>query len=72
MPALEPRPLAILTSPTTQIEIDHNLFSSIAEILAAAHDSGTDTIITAPTGHDTITLKGVAAANLQAFDFHLF
>ena len=55
-----------------KIEIDHNLFSSIAEILAAAHDSGTDTIITAPTGHDTITLKGVAAANLQAFDFHLF
>ena len=55
-----------------RIEIDHNLFSSIAEILAAAHDSGTDTIITAPTGHDTITLKGVAAANLQAFDFHLF
>jgi VCBS repeat-containing protein len=54
------------------IEIDHNLFSSIAEILAAARDSGTDTIITAPTAHDTITLKGVAAANLQAFDFHLF
>jgi VCBS repeat-containing protein len=54
------------------IEMDHNLFNSIAEILAAARDSGTDTIITAPTAHDTITLKNVAAANLQAFDFHLF
>jgi VCBS repeat-containing protein len=55
-----------------KIEISHSLFSSIAEILAAATDSGVNTIITAPTTHDTITLKGVSAANLQAFDFHLF
>ena len=56
-----------------KIEISHSLFGSIAEILAAATVSGADTIITAPTAtHDTITLKGVAATQLQASDFHLF
>lgn len=56
-----------------KIEISHSLFGSIAEILAAATDSGPDTIITDATpAHNTITLKGVAAAQLQASDFHLF
>ena len=56
-----------------KIEISQSLFGSIAEILAAATDSGPDTIITdATAAHNTITLKGVAVAQLQASDFHLF
>jgi hypothetical protein len=53
------------------IEISHILFGSVAEILAAAVDAGPNTIITSPTTHDAITLKGVSPAQLQGFDFHL-
>lgn len=56
-----------------KIEISHSLFGSIAEILAAATDSGPNTVITDGTAaHNSITLKNVAAAQLQASDFHLF
>jgi hypothetical protein len=56
-----------------EIEIGHSLFGSIAEILAAATDSGPNTVIADGTAaHNSITLKNVAAAQLQASDFHLF
>ena len=55
-----------------KIEISQNLFGSIAEILASATDSGSDTIITDPTAHNVIVLKAVATAQLQAADFLLF
>jgi VCBS repeat-containing protein len=56
-----------------KIEISHSLFGSIAEILATATDSGPNTVVTDGTAaHNSITLKNVAAAQLQAFDFHLF
>jgi VCBS repeat-containing protein len=56
------------------IEISHTLFANVSEILASAQsiNSGHDTIIT-DAAHDTITLKGVTVAQLQAHpgDFHL-
>jgi VCBS repeat-containing protein len=53
------------------IELSHSQFSSVAEILAAAAEAGPNTIITSPTTHDAITLKGLSPAQLQGFDFHL-
>ena len=54
------------------IEINHALFATVSAILAGAHsaNSGHDTIIT-DAAHDTITLTGVALAQLQAGNFHL-
>jgi VCBS repeat-containing protein len=56
------------------ININHTLFDSVSAILASAQsiNSGHDTIIT-DVAHDTITLKGVTIAQLQAHpgDFHL-
>jgi Ca2+-binding RTX toxin-like protein len=56
------------------IDISHTLFASVSAILASAQsiDSGHDTIIT-DAAHDTITLKGVTVAQIQAHpgDFHL-
>lgn len=54
------------------IEISQSLFGSVADILAAATDFGSDTIITDPTADNVIVLKGVATAQLQAADFLLF
>lgn len=56
-----------------KIDISRALFDSIPDILAAAAptNSGHDTIIT-DAAHNTITLKGVTVAQLQASDFHLF
>jgi len=54
-----------------KIEISHSQFSSVAEILAAAIEAGPNTIITSPTTHDIITLKGVSPAQLHALEFHL-
>ena len=53
------------------IELSQSQFSSVAEILAAAAEAGPNTIITSPTTHDAITLKGVSPAQLQGCDFHL-
>ena len=56
------------------IDISHTLFASLSAILASAQstNSGHDTIIT-DSAHDTITLKGVSLAQIQAHpsDFHL-
>jgi len=55
------------------IEIDHTLFATAQEILAAAQSTsqGHDTVIT-DAAHDMITLKGVTIAQLTAHqnDFH--
>jgi hypothetical protein len=56
------------------IDIDHTLFATVATILASARaiDGGTDTLIV-DAAHDTITLKNVTVAQLQAHagDFHI-
>ncbi|WP_316197974.1 VCBS domain-containing protein [Bradyrhizobium sp. SZCCHNS2002] len=56
------------------IEFDHSVFNSVQAILNGAHsaNSGHDTVIT-DAAHDTITLKGVTLAQLQAHqnDFHI-
>lgn len=50
---------------------DHSLFATVADILAAATSSGSDTIIT--HGTDTVTLTGISLAQVQAHqsDFHI-
>jgi VCBS repeat-containing protein len=56
------------------IAISNTLFASVSAILASAQsaNSGHDTVIT-DVAHDTLTLKGVTVADLQAHasDFHL-
>jgi fibronectin-binding autotransporter adhesin len=56
------------------IEIDHTLFTTVTNILASAHsiNGGVDTIIV-DAAHDSITLKNVTPALLQAHasDFHI-
>jgi hypothetical protein len=56
------------------IDISHTLFASVSAILAGAQSaaSGLDTVIV-DAAHDTITLKGVTVAELQAHAnvFHL-
>ncbi|MBH5367880.1 VCBS domain-containing protein [Bradyrhizobium glycinis] len=53
------------------IAISRNVFSSVAEILAAATDAGPDTIITSSATHDAIVLKGVSPAQLHGLEFQL-
>jgi fibronectin-binding autotransporter adhesin len=59
---------------TDTININHALVDSVSALLASAQsvNSGHDTIMS-DTAHDTITLKGVTVAQLQAHpsDFHL-
>jgi Ca2+-binding RTX toxin-like protein len=56
-----------------KIEISKALFGTVGDVLAAATpaNAGHDVVIT-DAAHDTITLKGLTVAQLQAFDFHLF
>ncbi len=52
------------------INIDHSLFSTVSAFVAAAANSGHDTVIT-DAAHETITLKGVTVAQLYQGDFHV-
>lgn len=56
------------------VETSNMVFASVSAILASAQaaNSGHDTVI-ADAAHDTLTLKGVPIAQLQADarDFHL-
>jgi VCBS repeat-containing protein len=54
---------------TDVINIAHTLFVDFNAIIAGAHPSGNDTIIT-DAAHDQITLKGVHVSSLTQQDFH--
>ena len=50
------------------ISFDHSLFDSFADVIAASHREGHDTVITVDAS-DTITLKNVLPSELHANDF---
>ncbi len=56
---------------TDAMVFDQSLFATVADILAAATSSGSDTIIT--HGADTVTLAGISLAQVQAHqnDLHI-
>jgi uncharacterized repeat protein (TIGR03803 family) len=58
-------------SGSDQISFDHTLFANAAAVLAHAHQSGANTVITDGQG-DQLVLQGVLPSQLHAGDFHVF
>ena len=52
------------------LQFDHTDFATAADALAAAHPSGSDTIITLSPAN-TVTLHGIDASTLHQSDFHI-
>jgi hypothetical protein len=55
------------------IEIDHSVFANVQALLAATRDDGHGNVVTTVDAHDTITLKDVNLAQLEAHlsGFHI-
>ena len=58
---------------TDVIEIDHAVFATVQALLAATHDNGHGSAVITADAHDTITLKDVSLAQLEAHlsGFHI-
>ena len=51
------------------LQFDHTDFATAADALAAAHQSGSDTVIA--LNGNTVTLHGIDASTLHQSDFHI-
>ena len=56
---------------TDVVEVKASLFSNLQAILDATHDDANGNAVVTLDNHDSITLTGVAKAQLQPTDFHL-
>jgi hypothetical protein len=56
-------------STADEVDVSSQVFSDWAQLLSASSQSGSDVIITAPSG-DTVTLKDTTLAGLQQSHFH--
>jgi VCBS repeat-containing protein len=54
------------------IQIDHSIFPDFAALLTASHDDGHGNVVITADPNDTVTLKNVTVAQIQAYqgDFH--
>jgi hypothetical protein len=53
------------------LEFSSAVFATTQSILSATHDDGHGKTVIGLDAHDTITLIGIAKAQLSAGDFHL-